>query len=312
MLHIVVAILRNKSKQILIAQRASKQHQGDKWEFSGGKVETGETPQQALARELDEELGIQIEAALPLIQVHHYYPDLAVFLDVFEVSAWQGEAYGKEGQPIRWVTINELSRYPFPAANKPILQALALPDTCLITPHIENENEFKQGILHCLNNGIKLIQFRAKKLTPYDYIKRATWLSQQCKHYQCRLVLNSPPENFISLSAQGLHLTSYQLLAQKQRPNVQLLSAACHNEAELKKAQQLNIDFVFLSPIQATTSHPEAKAKGWKWFNQAVKQINLPVYALGGLGQSDIATARHHGAQGIAAISRLWKTDGNK
>ena len=305
MKHIVVAIIRDKNNKILIAQRANEQHQGGKWEFSGGKVEAGETAQQALVRELDEELGIHITTATPLIQIQHHYADISIFLDVFEVNEWRGEVYGKEGQPIRWVMLNELRNYPFPAANKPILQALTLPDSCLITPEIDDENLFKQGVLRCLDKGIKLIQYRAKTLSKSDYIRRATWLSLQCKVYQCRLVLNSPPDK--SLSLQGLHLTSYQLLAQNKRPDVTLLSAACHNEAELKKAQELAVDFVFLSPIQATSSHPEAKARGWEWFRKAVKQVNMPVYALGGLGKGDITIAKSNGAQGIAAISQLWE-----
>ncbi|HIO93217.1 MAG TPA: Nudix family hydrolase [Leucothrix mucor] len=306
MLHIVAAVIRDKNNLILIAQRASKQHQGGKWEFSGGKVENGETAQQALARELDEELGIQIAAATPLIQVHHHYPDLSVFLDIYEVTAWQGEAYGKEGQAVRWVSLNEMSDYSFPAANKPILQALQLADLCLITPEIVDEDEFKQDLLCCLDKGIKLIQFRAKTLSEDDYIKRASWLFQQCSSYQCQLVFNSPPTLLTALTNQGLHLTSYQLLAQAQRPDVRLLSAACHNEIELQKAQELGVDFVFLSPIQATTSHPDAEGKGWDWFNKAVRQINVPVYALGGLGKDDLETARNNGAQGVAAISQLW------
>ena len=109
------------------------------------------------------------------------------------------------------------------------------------------------------------------------------------------------------LSMQGLHLTSSQLLAQNKRPDIPFLSAACHNGAELKKAEELKVDFLFLSPIKATRSHPEAEARGWEWFNKAVKQVNIPVYALGGLGKSDIIIARNNGAQGIAAISQLWE-----
>ncbi len=306
MLHIVVAIIRDEQNRILIAQRPSDKHQGGKWEFSGGKVEAEETAQQALRREINEELGIQIETIQPLIQIRHNYPDLAVFLDVYNVKQWRGEAYGKEGQVIRWVDIDALSHYRFPSANKAIIQALQLPDLCLITPDIVNDNEFKQGILNCLEKGVKLIQYRAKNTSESNYIKRAKWLSKQCEKYHCMLVLNSPPAALLSLAKQGLHLTSHQLLALKQRPETLLLSAACHNEVELHKAQELGVDFVFLSPIKATRSHPNAKGKGWQWFKQAVQKVNLPVYALGGLGENHLLIAKENGAQGIAAISQLW------
>ena len=124
MLDVVVAVIRDKNNQILIAQRAEKKHQGGKWEFPGGKVEQDESAQQALARELDEELGIQISAPKPLLQIRHQYTDLSVFLDVYEVRIWQGEAYGKEGQRIRWVDIHALENYAFPIANEAIIEAL--------------------------------------------------------------------------------------------------------------------------------------------------------------------------------------------
>lgn len=307
MLHVVAAVIRNEKNQIMIAQRAAKQHQGGKWEFPGGKVETGETPQQALTRELEEELGIQIASPSPLIQVCHHYPDLSVLLEVYDVRQWQGEAYGKEGQPTRWVNLDEISSYDFPVANKPILQALKLPDTCLITPDVESELIFQQGIQQATQAGIKLIQFRAKNLSTEDYISRAHWLSQHCDQYDIALVFNSPPQNLVL--THGLHLTSTALLKIIARPNVPLLSAACHNETELLKAQEIGADFVFLSPIQATPSHPDQEGNGWEWFEQSIAEINLPVYALGGLSKKDIALAKRHDAQGIAAISQLWQVN---
>jgi 8-oxo-dGTP diphosphatase len=304
MLHIVIAVLKNKQNQVLISQRGTHQHQGGKWEFAGGKVEQGESVQQALVRELDEELGIKIEQATPLIQIQHDYATRRVFLDVYSVDAWQGEAYGREGQPIRWVHLDDIDHYAFPRANKPILQALKLPNTCLITPEIDNENEFQQGILQCLDKGIQLIQFRAKTLATDRYIQRAQWLTKQCQRYNALLVLNSPPPPL--LLPQGLHLTSWQLLAITTKPKVKLLSAACHNLSEVLKAKQVGVDFIFLSPIKATASHPELSGKGWQWFRHHIKNINIPVYALGGLGTDDLDVAIDHGAQGIAAISQLW------
>jgi 8-oxo-dGTP diphosphatase len=304
MLHIVIGILKNKQNQVLIARRGSHQHQAGKWEFAGGKVEQGESAQHALLRELNEELGIKIEHATPLIQIQHDYTTRRVFLEVYTVSAWQGEAYGKEGQPIRWVNREELDHYTFPRANKAILQALKLPTTCLITPEIHTENEFQQGMLQCLERGIKLIQFRAKTLRHDVYLQRAEWLITQCKRYNTLLVLNSPPSQFSW--NEGLHLTSLQLLAMKTKPKVRLLSAACHTQSEVLKAQQIGVDFIFLSPIKATTSHPDLSGRGWQWFSHSIKNINIPTYALGGLGTNDINVAIHHGAQGIAAISQLW------
>ncbi len=124
LVHVVVGVIINIDNQILIAKRANHQHQGDKWEFPGGKVEKAETPQQALQRELKEELGIDIQSAKQFTKIKHQYSDKAVLLDVYEVRDWKGEAQSREGQPLRWVDRSDLKHYDFPAANAEILSSL--------------------------------------------------------------------------------------------------------------------------------------------------------------------------------------------
>ena len=106
------------------------------WEFPGGKVESGEPVQIALSRELDEELGIQVNGARPLIRISHHYPDKSVLLDVWWVDAFTGEAHGREGQPVRWVRPKQLNEYEFPAANRPIVTAAQLPSRLWITNQV--------------------------------------------------------------------------------------------------------------------------------------------------------------------------------
>lgn len=121
---VVGVIIRND--EILIAKRSAKQHQGGLWEFPGGKVESGEGEVEALARELNEELGIEInpEACQKRQQIHHQYPDKAVNLNIYWVSDFSGTEQGKEGQPLKWVAKEQLADYPFPEANQPILDEL--------------------------------------------------------------------------------------------------------------------------------------------------------------------------------------------
>jgi 8-oxo-dGTP diphosphatase len=95
------------------------------WEFPGGKQELGETRREALRRELYEELGIEIEAAEPFIELVHDYPDRSVFLDVWLVLAFSGEPHGREGQPLRWVAIEELGDAGLLEADRPIVEACA-------------------------------------------------------------------------------------------------------------------------------------------------------------------------------------------
>jgi len=122
--HVAVAVIINSEGHILIAKRPDHVHQGGLWEFPGGKVEANESLETALERELFEELGIELVACQPLLGIHHDYSDKQVFLDVWSVTAFSGEAYGREQQPIRWVASEALCEYGFPEANQPIIKAL--------------------------------------------------------------------------------------------------------------------------------------------------------------------------------------------
>lgn len=121
---VAVAVLRNERGQVLISRRSADKHQGGLWEFPGGKCEHGETLCQALARELREELGIEVEASSELFQIEHDYGDKKVILRVCEVTKSLGTPVSREGQPLRWVTIEALAGFEFPAANGPILDFL--------------------------------------------------------------------------------------------------------------------------------------------------------------------------------------------
>jgi len=125
--HVMVGVIwgkADKAKSILLAKRPDHLHQGGLWEFPGGKLEQGEEPRDALSRELKEELGIELLAASPLMDVSHDYGDKAVFLDIWQVDDFKGQEQGLEGQKLRWVPLAELDQYAFPAANVAIVERL--------------------------------------------------------------------------------------------------------------------------------------------------------------------------------------------
>lgn len=122
-IHVVAAVITDKSGKILIAKRPAASHLGGLWEFPGGKSEPGEAAVAALARELLEELGIEIASPQPLLQVAHDYPEKSVLLDVWRVDSFSGVAHGAEGQEVRWVAPSELTNFQFPAANTAIVEA---------------------------------------------------------------------------------------------------------------------------------------------------------------------------------------------
>lgn len=113
-------------QQVLLGLRQTYQHQGDLWEFPGGKIELNETTYDTLLREIEEEVGLQITVAEPLIKVSHDYSDKSVILDVWLVKGYSGVPVGLEGQRLRWCDIADLEDNDFPAANVAIIQALKL------------------------------------------------------------------------------------------------------------------------------------------------------------------------------------------
>jgi len=122
--HVAVGVILNKDNQVLLALRPEHAHQGGRWEFPGGKVEPDENVQQALYRELREELGITPLKSRSLIEIQHDYADKSVLLDVWWVDVFDGKPIGCEGQPLRWATAKELDDYQFPEANQAIIESV--------------------------------------------------------------------------------------------------------------------------------------------------------------------------------------------
>lgn len=123
-LQISVGIIRNAAGEIYITQRAADAHMAHKWEFPGGKIEAGETPQDAVIRELQEEVGITATSLHQFDKLEYQFPDRHITLWFWLVDGWEGEPWGKEGQPGRWVAQQELVAEEFPPANAPVIEKL--------------------------------------------------------------------------------------------------------------------------------------------------------------------------------------------
>ncbi len=309
MLHVVAATIVNQQNQVLVTRRAKEVHQGGKWEFPGGKVERGEAPIEALKRELAEELGIGILKCEPLIKTHYHYPEHRVLLEVWQVSRFQGVPKGREGQPLRWVTIGELQGVDLPEANLPVLTALKLPNTYLITPEPGDDWPLFLSLLTRVIRGRRcLIRFRAKSLTPETYFQRASCVVKLCHKEGAYVLIDGRPEWVERLSADGLHMHSVSLMATPRRPippNL-LLGVSCHDTDEIEKANEIAADFAVISPVKVTQSHSGTSGMGWAAFARLCDRARMPTYALGGMHPEDLHEARSCGGQGIAAIRSLW------
>src|SRR5688572_5516121 len=128
---VLAGVITDASGRILLARRTEGRDLAGLWEFPGGKRERDETPEAALARELAEELGIQIDIGEPVIAVPQAYPHKRLRLDVRHVSAWRGTPRGHEGQALAWVPRHKLPSYAMPPADRPVVAALLQPDRYL-------------------------------------------------------------------------------------------------------------------------------------------------------------------------------------
>ncbi len=307
-IHVVAAVIYDNQGRILLTKRGKDTHQGGMWEFPGGKLEVGEAVGHGLWRELNEELGIDLLGHRSLMQNLHHYPDKSVLLDVHIATDYLGTPQGLEGQPLQWVEPWQLSEYRMPAADLPVITAIDLPDRYLITGSDPGRQEqFLDRLQQALDIGIRLVQLRVDmpEAELLELGRRAVTL---CHEKDARLLLNGPPELVQEMGADGLHLNSRRLNRLNSRPLPQdmLVAASCHSTAELSHAAGIGLDFAVLSPVMETSSHPESVPIGWEGFSDMVYEANIPVYALGGMRESDLEVAWGNGAQGIAGISCFW------
>ena len=123
MIDVVAAVLLDAQGRVLLAQRPPGKHLAGAWEFPGGKIEDGESLQSALARELDEELGIEITGASCFLVVPWHYPRQSVRLHAMRVDGWRGVPRAREGQALAWVAPSDIDETSLAPADVPILAA---------------------------------------------------------------------------------------------------------------------------------------------------------------------------------------------
>ncbi len=293
---------------MLLARRLAGTPYAGYWEFPGGKAEPGESMRAALARELDEELGIEVTRAAPWLTQRYLYPHAHVELHFFRVFAWRGEPHGRDGQAIAWQTPGAFDVEPLLPANTTILRALELPLVYGISMAEElGEERFLERASYALAGGLQLVQLREKSW-PFERLRRfAQRFLPMAQAAGARVLVNGDAALARELGCAGVHWPAATLLAADARPEGLLCGASCHDQTELAHAATLGVDFAVVGPVAATPSHPGAPPLGWSRVGELLRGTPLPVYALGGLETGDLDTAIEHGAHGVALRRAAWR-----
>ena len=330
--NVAVAVI-HFNKQYLLGFRQASQHQGNRYEFVGGKIEPNETPAQGLIREVHEEIGLDIaqNTAVKMGVIRHDYADKAVALHVFKIQVSQAQfdglqqGKGKEGQAVTWVPQSDLvaNQYPLPDANARILEWLKLPSAIYITQPLDSfvgvdkwVDFYSQKLPHDTHCYIRpqtsdenatamiggLLTMRADITPIIQYATLACLLERLPERLDAWL-----KNGMVHLNHQQLMTLDFSSLSKNYR-----YFASCHDQQSLSRLNTLATSHTvmgcFLSPVKATLTHPEtfqSGGMGWQAFGELAKICDVPVFALGGVGQADLATAYEHGAMGVAGIRLL-------
>jgi 8-oxo-dGTP diphosphatase len=299
---VAAGVIQRPDGSFLLAQRPHGKVYAGYWEFPGGKAHAGEPAETALARELHEELGIDVETAYPWITRVFTYPHATVRLNFFRVTRWGGEPHPREDQAIAWQALGRKMASPMLPANAPVMASLALPWEYAITDATSYGTAVMLDKLERrLAQGLKLVQLREPGLSAEDRKLFFDHAIGRARRHGCKVMVKSPHPG-----ADGTHFTAVELMGLNEKPENLLVAASCHHRTELERAMQLDLDFAVLGPVKQTASHPRVPAIGWNGFKQLARGSSIPVYAIGGLTRDDLEEAWRAGAHGLAMIRGSW------
>jgi 8-oxo-dGTP diphosphatase len=297
MVEVAAAVIQQADGSFLLAQRPPGKVYAGYWEFPGGKVEPGEPAAGALARELREELGIDVQTAYPWITRVFAYPHATVRLNFFRVTRWHGEPHPREDQAIAWQEPGGTMAAPMLPANAPVVAFLALPPEYAITDAATlGTARMLDKLERRLQQGLKLLQVREPALPDRHLFTQQ--VIGRAHRYGCKVMVKAP-----FAGADGMHFTAAQLMSLGERPTGMLAAASCHTRSELEHAMRLGLDFAVAGPVKEKRG---SAPLGWAGFRRIAEGASIPVYAIGGLRHADLQDAWRSGAHGVAMIRGAW------
>jgi len=310
MVDVAAAVIQRSDGSFLLGQRPSGKVYAGYWEFPGGKVEPGEGVAHALARELREELGIEVRRAYPWIVQRFVYPHAHVQLHFYRVVQWSGTPHPHEDQALAWTRVDDLQLSPVLPANGPILKALSLPVEIAITCAAQTgTDEQLRRLDRALASGLRSVMIRERTLPETQWRAFAERVMERVQGAGGRVIVNDTLGRTAWIGASAIHMTSAELMRSSQRPDLALCGASCHDASQLERAQALALDYAIVGPVLPTPSHPDATGLGWERLAALIAGCTIPVYAIGGMHRGHLERAWECGAHGIAMMRAAWPGD---
>ena len=289
---VAIALLLYRG-QVLVGWREAKQHQGNKYEFPGGKVDVGEQPIEACRREIREEVGIDVTDWHPCRMICHDYDDLTVNLHVFHACVTTAQLNDIQ-TAWTWYSREALTDLNFPQANAVLIRHLYWQHYIKISSTLSDQATLSHDhLLYWRVEPHQAVLSQLNRLSEFDF-------AQLIVNITIWQQLSANQQQYVA----AVHLKQQQLMQLQQGDLVTGIRyiAACHDLASAQHAQAIGCDAIFVSPIQTTTTHHDATPLGWQGLADIAEQIHLPIFALGGMQAHDFAHAQQHGAYGLAGI----------
>jgi 8-oxo-dGTP diphosphatase len=285
---VAVSIVQSRDGRVLLAERTARQLAAGFWELPGGKIEPGETPVQAAARELAEEIGIQGEALAPWIMYEHAFTRKVVRLHFFHVVRWSGTPHGREGQRLAWVDPALPHVGPILPSNDRLLTAIGLPACLVRTPggDVGLARQFAASLPGLLEAGVRLIAIREPQLTADQRVVFARGIMESARPFQAHVWLTGSVLQKRRAGVSGMFSTLSELHRCEARPPVRLWAVSCRRAADLDRAAALNADVAVLSLGGGDVGGPSTFSDG---DSRLASPRPLIVYAEEGAGSAPSA-----------------------
>ena len=295
-------MVRADDGSVLLARRRPGTEGEGLWELPGGKIEPGETPAEAAARELAEEVGIGVDELAPWRVYGHDFVTKRVRLHWFHVTRWSGQPSGREGQPVAWVDPAGPRFGPLLPSNERAMQALGLPEVIAVAEigrHGLDVDDLLTRVAVQAGRGLRMLLVCAPGLGPGQRVQLARRLNEVCRGTQVRLLLSGSALEASRAGAEGVHSDTRSLDGATHRPPATLWAASVRDADQLTRAHRLGAELALATPVLPTPERPHAGVLGWEGLARLAGAAPLPVYAAGGLRPTDLVTARASGAAGV-------------